>query len=1435
MTFLVLGLPPSAAAAPHDLNLLASGQGSTRFTVEVPDARIEAVPLAGGASEIRIEGYGNQAAPGHPALPVRVLQVAVPAAGDVRLSARAGPGETREGVLLAPLGLLPRGHENEAPHYERSKAAYAATAGEAPERARLIGVSWMRDQRVATVAIFPADYEPAARRVTLYREIEVEVVCEGGAAAGAPAALRDAFEAVYREALVNYEAGKAWRRPQGAASLLGSSPAQRLATGPRRAPAPAAVPDTSLFVGRDWIKIAITKTGFYKVDFGQLRNTGLFTSLPDGAASARVDDLRLFTWPGYPVLPENSYCDSCDYREVAIKIEEAEPANGIFDQNADAFTFFALGPSDWADLYDASQPESAFVNHPYETRNYYYLTVATGALPMSGAPARIPTITPTPNGTETTPADFAARVHVEQDIEYLPDLSPNQYGFDPSVFWEKFFWTSMRNGSSGSQLSPDVPTPGADSTQIATVRVRQWGIDSAVGPNDPGSCSDLPDHLMEVSVNDQPVLPPREGWYSRRPFAYEAEIPIGALRKVASNAITVSIPSVAGCAGRTDRSALAWIEVRYRRKFEPVGDELEFDSPASGGDHLYRLGPFTTAKAPRIFDVTDAYAPLEIGSADSTVIAGGYQLSFAAHESGLRHYRVIPNANIGRIADANVFQAPATSRVNLRSRTLSADYLLIYYDGFQAAADSLAAWRTGHLPLDGGSPPFDVTSVPISALYDQFSGGRTDPAAIRNFLRAAKFNWSKAPAFVTLLGDASYDFKNIKGLAPAGQPGCLVPSYENAFDISKQFATDDWLLNVDNPLLNIPDFYGGRIPAVDPQSAKDFVLKKVLFYERQAPTGTWRNKVLLIADDAEQGSSDDAIHWGHLSQTSELDSTHTPQHVDRDYVYLHTYPDGPGDTKPEAKAQIKQTVNDGALMFNFIGHGSPFKLADETVLSDVDAGTFTNSERPTLFVAASCDVGKFSDPTVQSLGERLVLAPGGGAVAVISATELAFSGFNAALNWELYDQLFHRLPADGQYHESIAEALFIAKVLNSGGSGSVSNNSKYGVMGDAATRLLLPKLWVSLSLHACETCAPALSEVQRGTTVYFRGRVYADSNGTTPVALDGVADILIEDSAPLDQAPDCPLFPGCNNPPINYWFRAGPMFRGDVTVSGGALSGSFVVPIEAKGGARGRVRAYVSGHTSAGGAETDAVGSIYTQVSPGPAVTGDTEGPRVTLSFASGSTVVRPDARLRVDLTDPSGILITGHSLQNGIVVTLDENTTARVDITPSFRYQNGSHTTGTGYWDLPNLAAGAHTIRVSAADNLAAGLTAASHRSSATIAITVAETPPLQIADAYLFPNPTESGRATSGGQFVVDMLGDPANALLRIYTLSGRLIRTLELFNRQGQIQIPWDGRDAEGYPLANGTYFFRVQLNGRDATGASSAQSKATREGRFVILNR
>src|SRR4029077_4881033 len=186
------------------------------------------------------------------------------------------------------------------------------------------------------------------------------------------------------------------------------------------------------------------------------------------------------------------------------------------------------------------------------------------------------------------------------------------------------------------------------------------------------------------------------------------------------------------------------------------------------------------------------------------------------------------------------------------------------------------------------------------------------------------------------------------------------------------------------------------------------VRNKVVLYEQSAPLGEYRNRVMLIADDNFQGPVEDDLDFLHLEQTSILDSAYTAPHMDRVYVYLHTYPDGPGNTKPGAKADIKDNLNRGVVIFNYIGHGSPFKLSDESVFIDSDVGTLANTTRLPIFIAASCDIGKFNDPTVQSLGERLVMSPGRGAIAVVSATELALSTQNARLNQILYTSLFTR-------------------------------------------------------------------------------------------------------------------------------------------------------------------------------------------------------------------------------------------------------------------------------------------------------------------------------------------------------------------------------------------------------------------------------------------
>lgn len=1337
--------------------MIAAGSGTIRFSVDVPAS--EWRPAAEGtARELSVAGYQPDAS----GLPVRVLFVAVPPEGAVRVSG-VGLDETR---IEVPDGF----------------GAGTEPATAAPS-ARLLDVSWLRNQRVARIEIAPARFDPAGGQVALARRIEVAVNVSGATPSGAPAETNDAFEDLYRRVLVNYDQGRAWRRTHEAEAGFGA----------------AAVPETtSVFAGRNWVKIAVTQRGFKKVEYQQIK-----TMAPFSAGPVPIDSVRLFAWPGMPTLDEANYCDDCDYKEVAIGF--VDNGDGMFgSSDNDAVYFYGLGPSDWSDVYNPARSDTVYFNNPYETRSYYYLTASTDADPIPGPPRRIGLESgAVTGGAASTPATFEERLHFETDVVYVPTVQP-----PAGMQWQKWFWIIL-NPNESFQATFDAPgiEPGAQ----ARFRMLLWGLSFG------GSCFPSPDpanHVVDLTVADTLM---RFGWnrqvspFKEPPFFIDTLV-TGV--QASGNAVRLTVPFL--CPNRSDEVGVAWFSVSYPRKFEPVGGKLAFDAPPAPGGAVYDIGPFSDSARPRVFDVTDPMTPVEISGFEYTAVSTAYRLRFQRAAADTRRYRVLPDTAIARVSSANVFPALSTSLVDLRSPALGADYMLIYYDEFKAAADSLAAWRREH---NG----FEVQEVPISALYDQFSGGRTDPAAIRNFLRVTWTTWEKTPAYVTFLGDASYDFKNILGLAAPGRPGALLPSYPNSVDLGTAFTTDDWILNVDDASVVLPDFYGGRLPADDAGSAMDMVLGKVLHYERGVPFEAYRDRVMLVADDNMQGGHADGLGWAHVSQTAVLDSTGTPAEMDRVYVYLHTYPTGPNSTKPGAKKDIISNLNgEGVTIFNYIGHGSPVKMSDESVFQDADVGALVNGDRLPLVVAASCDIGRYDDPGLASLGERLVLRKGGGAVAVISATDLALSSSNALLNLHLYQELFNR-DASGRFHEPISEALLKGKISTSTPGGV--NNQKYQLLGDAATRLNLPELWVNVTLWDSAGTAP-LTEIEQGRTVTFRGSV-REGEGGAEAPFDGVASLLIEDSAPIDLTSECPGIPYCNT---RYFYRAATMYRGDVSVHGGTFEGRFVVPVEARTGAYARAGAYVAGTSD--GLRTDGAGSVRMQLSPGPGSTGDVSGPQIRLSFEGGATAVRPDATLRIDLQDPSGILTTGYSPQNGIVVTVDGNSTGRVDVTPSFRYAADSYQAGTARYQLGGLEAGPHRIEVSAADNLASGLSAAAHRSSAAIDFEVAEVPSLYISQAFLFPNPILSG---NGGTFVVDAPGDSVNVLLHIYTVSGRLIRTLRQFGGYGQVQIPWDGRDAEGQRPAAGIYVFKVHANVRDPDGSSSPRQKAVAEGKFAVLGR
>jgi hypothetical protein len=1419
-----------AFAAPSAARLSSADPAGVRFVVDVPEIALTAAPEDSTLSTLAIEGFDSDGRPGTAALPMLVVSVAVPPSGPVTVGAIGSAEETRSGIRLQALPWLARARSPEAASTS-SGAALAEPASAAP-LARLLDVSWMRDQRVARIAITPAAWQPARGTLTVRHRIEVEVRFDAVPAGSTPRT--DAFEGVYRDALLNYEQGRSWRRPAGGAR---ASVSRSTTSGARTAAAAAVVPDTSLYAGRLWVKVAIPSTGFYKVEFAQLLNTKLF----GGRRDRPTEWVRVFTWPGVPVLPEDSYCDSCGYRELAIQFVEFPKTNTIppkdnkdfvLDDNREYFYFYALGPSDWGSLYDASKRETTFVNHPYDTRNFVYVTLdSTHSLP--GDTLRIQTASAGLSLDDTlttpTPASFPAREHVEVDdgSQYWPDASPvvgrnldGTYRYSGQA-WEKFFWTSM-TAPGGTLQSFDLP--GVDLSAPLRVRVRAWGLSSLVPGLD--KTFGFPDHSLDVQVGS--VLFPNRTWNGLTSQTFDTTA-AGSQFAESQNVLKLNVPKLPDPNPRHfDRIGLAWLEAYYRRRFVPAANsELTFDSEPAGGTWLYRIGPFSGPSAsspPRVFDVTDPLQPIELmGSLYHSLSASSWELLFKRTESGQRRYRIVPDASFVKPPTANVFDAPNSSRQNLRrlldrdGHATGADFLLVYFDGFRAAADTLLRWRHEHLPAMSTVAPFDTFSVPISAIYDQFSGGRTDPAAIRNFLRAAFTYWDPRPTYVTILGDDSYDTKNLTGQAPAGMPGTLVPSYENGYDdlVQRQFATDDWLLNVDDPKLVIPDFLGGRIPAGDADEAIRYVRDKLLPYERAAPLGEWRDRVMLIADDNLIGSGEpDPIRWGHLDQTATLDREGLPPEFDRRYVYLHTYPDGSNHTKPLAKADIVNGLNEGVVLANFIGHGSPYQLTDEAVFQTLDAKALTNKSRQTIFIAASCDVGKFNNPAAQSLGELLLLNPNGGAVAVVSATELAISNLNANLNLQLFQHLFSRDTTTGQRETPLSLALLASKT-------GIANNQKYQVMGDAAVKPALPRYYVETALQNDQTQPDSVAE--RGETMLVTGRLL-DRPGGSLLTYDGTCRVSIEDSAPVDT-----ILPSS----ITYPFRAAPVFRGDVAIQGGTFSIHFVTPMNAVLGPRARVRLY--DELTQGAFVSDGVGSKGFTIAPGTPPANDHEGPRITLGFRGGATSVRPDAELRVDLYDQSGILITGHTQQNGIIVTLDEDSNRRADITSTFRYGSNSYQSGSASFVLPGLTPGPHRIRVSAADNLAAGISAPDHRSSATLDFEVTQSPVLKVTRAILFPNPVRSGGLAGGGQFVIDAPGDSVNVLLRIYTVAGRLVRSLESNGGLAQVQIPWDGLDAEGEALARGIYLFKAQVYPRDLAGKSTGQGRAEAEGKLVVVGR
>jgi hypothetical protein len=412
----------------------------------------------------------------------------------------------------------------------------------------------------------------------------------------------------------------------------------------------------------------------------------------------------------------------------------------------------------------------------------------------------------------------------------------------------------------------------------------------------------------------------------------------------------------------------------------------------------------------QVFDVTATGTPWVVAAAVAPDGAGGYQASFTVPAPG------------DQFCVARLSAAPPPAALGLwtwaglRSPTNGADWLVIAPASLASGAQSLAQYRA--------SQGWQAEWVDLDGVYNEFNYGIVDPRAIRAFLGYAYRHWSPPPAYVTLGGRGSYDYKNVLGFGD-----CLVPPL--------MMDTGEGLISSDGQLADmtgdgIPVMAIGRLPVLTDDEFNG-VVAKIEAYEAG---GAWKTNVVMVADIPDAGGNFPAdsaaaaalvgTNWGvaeiSLSALSIAD----------------------------ARTQLFNDLNGGCFLLNYLGHAGLTQLAGggnpaQGVLLDTDVAALLNAQQAPVMAALSCDLGRFDLPGYPSIGEELTTATNGGTVVVWAPVSATYNFESRQLDLNLFGAVF------GQGVARAGDAVLTAFHGISNATPAVVGI--YNLLGDPATAL----------------------------------------------------------------------------------------------------------------------------------------------------------------------------------------------------------------------------------------------------------------------------------------------------------------------------------------------------------------------------------------------
>jgi hypothetical protein len=620
---------------------------------------------------------------------------------------------------------------------------------------------------------------------------------------------------------------------------------------------------------------------------------------------------------------------------------------------------------------------------------------------------RMGTIDGTP-GTATIPSTHVFTVHTEEDVEYWGG-TPGAESLDR---WVSSALTLGPGSEGGGPVDYPVTLPGVGGSQLGQVTVLLFGLSTL-------------EHDVQIAVNGISL-----GTYQWSGFEfYEVSINDVAL---IDGANTLTLTCLSGADPENpDSVILDWVEVAYPRKYEANGNALKLTHNAG---YRYQVGSFT-GNTIQAYDIT---APTDVKRVTNVQVTGSnpYTLTMEPRSgTGERTYLTLSSTAVKTPVSITKDVAG-----NLSGTGNGADYILITHrdlgwDGGGSAHPWLANLKA-HREAQG----LRVKVVDVEDIYDEFSYGIVSPQGIKDFLSYTYQNWvSPAPQYVLLVGDASYDAKDNYGLGTVN----YVPTYLAQTPFMGESLTDEWYVRISGNDA-IADMDIGRLPASTTAQAETMV-NKIISYENTPVLKTWERNTLLVADNQVEGYE---ILFELMSEDV---AGLVPAGMNSPFrEYLNDYVN-PNDLTQSMRNRLNV---DGALIWNYSGHGSVQMWATESIFSTGQVAGLNNSGKLPFVVAMTCLNGFFGYPegwAYPSLAEVLLRDSNNGAVAAFMSAGMTEPEGQRVLDQALFEGIFKR------DLRTLGRAISYAKqelVANSVALGETGKT--FLLFGDPAMKLKVP-------------------------------------------------------------------------------------------------------------------------------------------------------------------------------------------------------------------------------------------------------------------------------------------------------------------------------------------------------------------------------------------